>query len=879
MMIWTRLYGWLLGLLPPAVRRADAAEILETFERMLRSTRGRARLRMLAVAFARLPPLLAAEWLAPIARAPIPERKRNGVMDGFDRTLRQSVRGLLRTPSFTLTTVLLLGLGIGGVTTMFTLYDHVLLRPLPYAAAERLVEVQAGSHSGLDFRAFQELRSAEQWAGIWDEDANLTGSGRPERLRLGMVTRDFLAMFGARPQLGRVFVDGDFAAADGVVLSAGLWRRAFGAADDVIGRTITIDGAPHTVIGVLESGFSAPEALTDDIDVWRPLDWSSPELGDRGFHVLSVAARLRPDASIEALQAELDGLATRRAEEHPTDYTFDDGAIAQLPAVPLQEATVGGVRRGLGLLLAAVSLLLLVACTNVAHLFLARGVSRVREMAVRRALGARAGTLAGTLALESLLVGLAGAGLGAGLALVGLRAFIALSPDALPRADGIAVDPRVLLFTAGLGAITALLFGLLPVLRLLRRDVAGTLQGRGRANSDSRRDGRLRTALVVAEVALSLVLVAQAGSLLRSFTRLHAQPLGFRTEGLWTIPLNPTEFASPDEWRRGIEDMRVALERVPGVRAASFGVTTPLQFTGGSSCCWRTRLAIEGRENGSISMMHVVETSYLALFQQEFVAGAPWQRLDEDDTPMPVVITEPLAVEAFGSAGAAIGRPMSARNGTLSMRVAGVVANNRHYGPDRLQGNGTYLPPAAQSSAGSRASLIVDVTDPDDGLAARLREAIWSADPDMPVPMVRPMRDWAAGATARARFEAILFTTFGAVALLLVAGGLYGTLLYTVGRRRRELGIRLALGDAPARLERRVLTGGVITAAFGSAVGLVGAWAFGRFLESRLFGVHASDPLTLAGAAALLLAVAAAASWVPGRRAARTDPMEALRVE
>lgn len=873
-------YRALLRLMPRAVREQDGAEIEETFAEVWTGARGvRGRLRTFVRAFGGLAVAIVLEWRDNVfgtgRQQAAPHRGRND-MDAMIRHVRHGVRSLARTPSFALSAVLLLGLGVGSVTTIFTVVDHVLLRPLPYPEAERLFEVQNGAHTGLDFDTWDQFRSVEMWAAASIDDASLTGVARPQRVRQALISRDFFTLFGGRPALGRLFVAEDFRTADGVVLSAGTWERLFGADPEVAGRTIVVNGEPRVVIGVLSPEFQQPEAFGSGVDVWRPIDRTEDWYGDRSYVNLSVAGRIAAGTSLEAVDAEMQAYAEQRARDFPDRYVLRDGRIHDLPIVPLQEATVGDVRQGLTLILGAVTLLLLIACTNVAHLFMARGIARIREMATRRALGASMSMLTMQLLVESVLIGAGGALLGVALAILGVRTFQLLSPEGLPRMATLAVDVRVLLFAITLALVTSLLFGLLPALRLAGGHAMAALQ-RGGRGTESRAAHRARAGLVVAEVALSLVLVAQAGLLLRSFAALHAQELGFRTEGIWTLPLNLSEMKDGEEYARRMEAVRAALETVPGVRMASFGQTMPLEFTGGGSCCWTTFSRLTADEEGELTRMHPVGPGYFEMLELSFLAGAPWAAGSERVQPTPIVINEALAIRFFGSAQAAVNREISW--GDATGRVVGVAADNRHYGHDQPARPSLYMHAAAVPYASGRAHMGVLVDVADDALAERLRDAVWSVEPDQPVPLVRPLEEWAADATARTRFESLLFSVFGAVALMLVAGGLYGTLLYSVGRRRRELGIRLALGDAPARLERRVLSQGLRTAALGGALGLAGAWGFGRLLQSRLFGVQAGDPLTLGGALAVLLLVTAAASWLPARKAAGTDPMEALRAE
>jgi putative ABC transport system permease protein len=574
---------------------------------------------------------------------------------------------------------------------------------------------------------------------------------------------------------------------------------------------------------------------------------------------------------------EADRLAEQRAREFPEHYRDEQGNISPLPAEPLHEATVQRVRQRLNLLFGAAALLLLVACANLTHLFLARGTSRMREMSVRRALGAGTRSLAAQLAAESLLVAALGGLLGIALARLALRAFLLLNPGNLPRAGAVHIDLRVVLFAAATAIATALAFGLTPALRVAGASPGNVLRSGGRTLTSTRAAQRTRNVIVIAEVAFSLVLVAQAGWLVRSFVRLRQQPLGFRTENVLTIPLTPTSIRSPREWYARMEGVRQSLANVRSVERATFGLTMPLEWTGGGRCCWRGEAQYDGRAEPVVTTYHPVDAEYFASLEIDIIAGDAWSRHEEHADPHPAVITEPLAVQLFGTAGAAIGHTF--RESEMTFRIAGVVADHRHYGPDQEHGPATFIPVSLIPFAPQRAHMAVVMTVETPSLHSLLRKAIWRAEPDLPVPLIRRMADWSGAATAQSRFESVLFFVFGAVALLLVAGGLAGTLFYLVGLHRRDMGIRLALGATGKALKHRIVLRGLSLAFAGSLIGGVAAWMSGRLLENQLFGVNARDFRTLGLAIAVLLTVAAVASWLPAKRAAATDPMESLRTE
>jgi len=578
-----RLYAWALGMLPPGIRVMDSEEMALAFADLWgEDLRLLARVRLALRSFGRLPLVALLEWKDQLRGAPGPGRGKRPWrwgMSAWLRNLQYALRTLKKTPSFALTTILLIGLGVGSVTTIFTVVDHVLLRPLPYPSADRLFLVENGSHSGPTVQELQEMRSVEKWGIVLSETANLVGEGDPVRIRQTEVSRDFFSLFGARPSLGRLLVEDDFAASDVAVLSHGIWERVFGSEGNVVGRTIRVDDMPYTVVGVLSEEFLAPEGIFHGgpgADVWLPLNWNRPALQGVGYHSLEVAGLVAPAASLADVGSEIHRALTRLADRYPEQFKDDEGNIRyEIPPAALQEITTRPVRSGLNLLLGAVGLLLLVACMNVAHLFLARGLGRAQEMAVRRALGADTVSLVQQLLVESLVLGALGGALGLGLAAMGLGSFMTLNPTAIPRSGELSLDSRVLLFAAMVSVATALLFGLAPALRSVRRDLANDLKSGSRAATSGRSASRLRSGLVVAEVAFSLVLVAGAALLLKSFMRVQARDPGFDVACVWTLPLTPSWIESPEEYLEAMDRVEASLAAVPGVAEATYSLTLP----------------------------------------------------------------------------------------------------------------------------------------------------------------------------------------------------------------------------------------------------------------------------------------------------------------
>jgi predicted permease len=880
------LYRALIRLLPRHIRERDGEEMTRALADQIAGARSPGAVRWRALI--RFPVVLALEWrdvlfMGRVLTPPLPSRGSR--MESVARMIRQGARGLARTPAFSLSVILLLGVGVGSMSAIFAVVDHVLVRPLPYPEVDRLVVIEGGPHSFPAVRDLQAMRSIEAWAAAWADNVSLTGQGEPRRVRQALITAGFFPMFGGRAAFGRLLQPADSQLANTAVISHGAWQRLFGADSSVIGRTIRIDDAVVTVVGVLDPGFALPDAMVDaHVDLWRPVDPTAEYMTKRDYWMFNVVGRLGAGRTIAQARQEAARIANERAKVFPR--YIEDGRILELPVRTLRDATIGTVQRPLRALLAAVSLLLLIACASVTHLFLARGVARSREMAVRRALGARTRSLVAQLLIETGMLGAGGALLGALLAYAGVRAFLALVPAGLPRATAITVDVRVLLFAAGVGLLTAIVFGLMPALRLARPGSGDPLRDSGRTLTQSLGAQRLRSALVIGEVAVSLVLLAQAGWLLRSFIRMSSAELGFSTSGIYEIPLavpqpaqaNSDAAATPAaEWHRRLEAIRESLALTRGVQSVAFGLTMPLEYVGAGQCCYSARPTFAGRERPArSSVIHPVSAEFFEVLAIRFAAGEAWGRT-LTGPPYPAVINEQQADQVYGSASAALGATFVLDQ--TDFRIVGIARNTRHYGVDRPYGAAVYIPVHTMPFAPGTGTMAVLTERTDDALATDLRAAIWRAEPSLPVPTIVTVAELARRDSAHRRFDALLFGTFSVVALLLAAGGLAGTLLYMVSLQRRSLGIRLALGATPRGLERRVLTSGVGLAAAGVSIGTIGAWFAGRLIESRLYGVEARDTATLCAAVSVLMLVALLSSWIPARRAAVTNPIESLRAE
>ena len=886
----TRVYRRMLRFLPSDFHDEYGEEMTLLFEDLLQGAPGVRRKSVFVLrSYVALWVVAAFEWWAALR----PRTGRSLLRSHLGGDLRFALRSLGRAPSFAVTVVLLVGLGIGAVTTVFTVFDHALLRPLPYPDTDRLMFVGDGAirraseaHSGPVLRAMESLNTIDARAIAQSEDANLLGLGDPLRVSSAQISAEFFDAFGAQATHGRLLIAEDFTVPNAAVLSFGSWERLFGGDPAVVGSEIRLDGSVMTVVGILAGDFDPPRALVDGhVDVWIPMDWRAEELGRIDSESFEVVVRLAEGVSPAVAQAGFDRLADSFADLHPDRFVEDDGTTTPLPLVPLQEATVQRVRGGLTLLLGAVGVLLLVACLNVAHLFLARAVGRVHEMEIRRALGAGLGDLVRQMLAESLVLGALGGLLGLGLAVLGLDTLLALLPQDLPIRSDLGIDLRILCFASVLTVGTAVLFGLVPALRFARSGDLSGLRG-ARGASANRGATRIRNALVVGEVALSLMLVAQAGVLAKSLLGVVTNEPGLQPNQVWTIPLSSADGSFGGRIPEVMEPVLAALDAVPGVESATFGLTLPFEYTGGRRAGWNNDVHWTIGSDPQVVedvRYHPISPSYFETLGVPLVAGEVWSRGDGQsaDALLPIVINERLATRLFGRPQDAVGRIVGPGDDPRAQRrITGVAGNVRYFGLDQPVPFEMFMPAFTIPRGFERAHVAVRVAGRSGTtLQQDLRQAVWDAAPELPVPIVRSMREWIDASTTVRRFDSAIFSLFGITALLLAAAGLQGTLLFHVRQRRRELGIRMALGDTPGSVERRVIGDGLRLAALGSLTGLGLTLWNSRFLESRLHEVAALDPMPLAAATLSLLTCAALASWAPARRAGSVDPLEALRAE
>ncbi|MFN2564416.1 MAG: ADOP family duplicated permease [Gemmatimonadaceae bacterium] len=818
-----------------------------------------------------------------------------GRLEDLARDSRYAVRVLRRAPTFTAAAALTLALGIGASAAIFTVVDAVLLRPLPYRASEQLVML---GHAGgqtvaaatfLDWKAaartFARMAAAEYWT------PNLTGGDRPEEMRAIRVGADLLPMLGVRPILGRVFLPQEehLGRQRVVVLGHGVWERRFAADPRVIGRTIQVDGEPHTIVGVMPRGFRFVPLWAEDAELAAPLVLDHRRT-DRQGSSLRAFARMRAGVTLGEARAELAAIGRQMAREHP-------GTDQSVTAVALQDAVVGSVRASLLILLAAVACVLLIACANVAHLQLMRAAAREREFAVRAALGGVRGRLAQQSLVESALLSAVGGLVGLGLAHAGVRLLVALAPAGrLPRLETIAIDERVLAFALATTAVAALIFGFGPALAASRRDIHDRLRDGGRGTGESVRRRRVRAALVVSELAIALVLLTTAGLVVRSVQSMRAVDAGFDARNVvsMTVSLKGTKQAAPKQRRAAFfQDLLRQVRAVPGVEDASAINHLPMHGDH-----WHFPFAIEGRprswpaEHGSASF-RVVQPGYFRTMRVPVLRGRDFTAEDQAAGAHVVVVNETLARRGWPNE-SPIGQRITVDDpatGPDWFTVVGVVSDVRQ--GSWMEGSSEemyfpYLPGPAEETLPLRLvnflspvymTLAVRTTSDAAGMASVVESIVRSMERDAPVSDVVTMEQVIAEEFAQPRFHLLLFGAFAAVALALAVVGVYGVMSYSVARRTREIGLRVALGAAPSGAFRLVAGQGARLALVGVGVGLVIVLGVTRYLRSVLFGVEPTDPTTLVAAALLLGTTAVAACSVPAWRAARVDPMVVLRGE
>jgi len=802
--------------------------------------------------------------------------------------LKYGLRMIASTPRVTVAALLSLALGIGGTAAIFTVVNAIVLRPLPFSDPGRLVAIWetapdnsrrwAAPANFLDWK-----RDAQSFAGIAAYDTysvNLTGRERPERLRAASVSGNIWSLLGVQAERGRTFSEAQDApgAEAAAVLSYSGWQRVFGGDSAVVGRTVTIDGQLHSVVGVLPQSF---DFFGPDLDIVvsadRAIPKSLPIPGDltqvRDAHVINVVGRLRSGVSVEQAQAEMTTIMRRLEQTYPQTNSRLGARV-----VPLKEDMVAESRTALMLLLGAVGFLLLIACVNVANLLLARAVSRQREMGIRVSLGAGRARLIRQVLTETLLLGLIGGVMGIALARWGVDALLALAPEGLPRAAEIHVDGTTLLVTAILSLGTALLFGLVPALHATRPHPHQAMQTDGARTSSTRAQRRMQQALVVSELTLAQVLLAGAALLLASFVKVQNVDLGFSADRLLAVELT-TPLGKYKEPERKLAFNRAILEKLealPGVRSAAATLTVPLRGAINRGVWLLDRPEPPPGQAPSIDFM-IVSAAYFRTLGIPLIGGRTFGSQDTDTSPRVAVISQNMA-RRYWPQGNAIGQRVRF-GGKKTAEIVGIVGDVRQRDPARAAEPLLYIPLEQDVEPWNFISFALRTDADPASLASAVRQAVLEVDRDQPVARIRTIDQIADTLNASRRFNTILLGIFSGVALLLAAVGTYGVMAYSVTRRTREIGVRMAVGARPADVLRMVLRQGFVLVAVAIGLGIAGSLITNRLLSAQLFEISATDPRTLAAGAAMLCAFALFACYIPARRAMKIEPIQALREE
>jgi putative ABC transport system permease protein len=824
-------------------------------------------------------------------------------MSGFWHDLRYGFRQLRKNPGFTLVAVISLAMGIGANTAIFSVVNGVLLRPLPYGEPERVVHIlslQQGEliprHTWLAYPEIEDMRHENRSLSLISAFQSWTpvlyGTGEPTRINGSSVSAGFFAILGVRPALGRFFLPEEEEPGHEpvVVLSYGFWQSRFGGDRGIVGGTLDLDDVRYTVVGVAGPDFEDP---FHDAVLWRsrPPDWDATRLA-RVNHSWRAIGKLADGVTMGQAQADLDRVWLRLAEEFPQAHT---GEAVQL--MRAKEWTVGGVRSAVLILLGAVGLVLLIACANVANLYLTRTVVRGREVALRAALGAGNGRLVRQLLTEVCLLFVLGGAAGLALAWVGMDAVLALGGANLPRISGVRIDWAVLLFALGVSLLTGVVFGLTAAYQTVRSDLSAALQVGGRSSTGDGGSQRLRSGLVVAEIALSLVLLAGAGLLLKSFWKVHQVDPGFRAENILTLNLAPRsgDYMERIEVTRLYEDILDRLASLPGVRAA--GAVNILPMTPAQNCefVWPddrplpTSGELADYDGPRCAEVRVASPDYFRAMGVSVIRGRGFTPQDDEAGPPVAIVNEAMAGLGFPSEEPAwfgLGKRATLYETrdwleNVSRELVGVVGNVRQIGLAAAPVPAIYIPHAQELDPGRRWSMYLALRterDPAD-VAESVRAAVWQVDENLSISAVSSMEAVVSETVAGPRFRTFLLVIFGAVALLLSAVGVAGVVGHAVSQRVPEIGLRVALGAQNRDIYSLVMGQGIQLTGLGLLLGLIGGLAATRVLSGLLYELSATDPIIFFLASVLMVAIALVAVWIPARKALRVNLVEALNAE
>ncbi len=820
------------------------------------------------------------------------------------RSVGHILRGLGRAPAFTSVALLTLAIGIGANTAVFSVINGVLLKPLPYTNPDRLVglwhvapginipgSAELNCSPTMYLTYLDENRSFES-LGVWQSgSATITGSGEPEQVPSVRLTDATLRTLGASPVLGRGFTreDDTPGTPETVILSHGYWQRRFGGDRSIVGRGIIVDARPREIIGVMPEGF---RLLNAQADLFVPLrfDRSNLTLGNFSFQGV---ARLKPEASIDQANSDVRRMIGIWMKAWPVPPGFDASIFENArigPALhPLKQDVVGDVGAVLWVLMGTIGIVLLIACANVANLLLVRAEARQQELAIRAALGAGWARLAKELLLESLLLGVLGGALGVGVAYAALRLLVWIRPASLPRLDEITIDPSVFVFALMASLASGLLFGMIPVVKHAGPDISKALRGGGRTASQGKERHRARNTLVVVQVALALMLLVGSGLMIRTFQALRSVEPGFAAaDHIQTIRLMIPEgqVREPERVTRMQQDILERIGALPGVAGASFASSAPLEPFNSNDVLFAEGRVYAAGEVPPIRRFKFIAPGFFATVGTRLIAGRDVTWTDLYDYRPVVVVSENLARELWGDPMAALGKRVRESAANPWREVVGVVANVHDDGVDKPPPSTLYWPALMKSFWGnpaqSQRAATFTIRSPRAGSEALLneiRQAVWAANPNLPLARVRTLAEVYDGSMARTSFTLVMLGLAAGMALILGIIGIYGVISYGVAQRKREIGIRMALGSQPVDVTRLFVRDGLILAAVGILAGLGVALALSRVMSSLLFGTSALDATTYAAMSLIMAGSAALASYLPARRAADMDPSEALRAE
>jgi putative ABC transport system permease protein len=801
-------------------------------------------------------------------------------MDSLLKDIRYGLRGLLKRPGFTAIALVALALGIGANTAIFSLVNAVILRPLPFPEPDQLVWVYGNIRNGgnrasvspLDFLDYRnQNKTFEQFAasGTTPLSVNLTGNGDPERLMASGVTGNYFDMFKVSPALGRGFtLENEKTGQDQVtVLSYAFWQKRFAGDPDILNKTIILDSKPFQVIGVMPAGLSLPQTA----ELWIPLTFDvNPEMKQRKAHFLRPIGRLKPGVTLLQAQADTDRIAAQLEQQFP-----DSNTGWNLRLLSLREQLVGRTRTTVFILFGAVGFVLLIACANVANLLLVRAAARQREIALRTALGASRLRIIRQMLTESLLLSILGGALGALLAVWGVQVLVSLSADSLPPTVNVSIDATVLLFTLLISLLTGLLFGLAPAFRTANVNLIDSLKDGARGAEGTLRN-RTRSLLVIFESAVAVILLIGAGLLVRSLIALQKVDPGFDANDVLTfrIDLPHKKYEGEGKTANFFEQLETHVASLPGVQ--SVGMVTELPLSGQPN---DLPFTVEGRPPVSPDQafdadFRRVNQNYFAALHIPLLRGRNFTEQEVRRSDNVTIVSQQLVDVVFPNE-EPLGKRLVSEIGNQAYEIIGVVGDIRHRSLGEQPFAAMYFP----TLNSNRTNLVIRTQSDPLSLVGAVRKEVQALDPDQPIAAVKRMSDWVDSSVAEPRYRTTLLGMFAALAMILAATGIYGVMSYSVAQRTHEIGVRMALGARQLDVLKLVVRQGMLLTLVGVALGLLGAFALTRVMESLLFEVTAKDPFTFAVVAALLIAVAFVACFIPARRATKVDPLVALRYE